>query len=61
MAEEMKKAMTAQGSDIPAALEMFVYQMDDNPDELYMVVLFEDMKPITKTARAVNPMKISKK
>lgn len=51
MLEELRKMTEAEDMmDIPGYVATVVYQMDADPDELYMAVVFESKEAYTKNA-----------
>jgi len=50
--KELKKHMDVEIRDIPGIEDMYVYQMDQDPSELYMVVIFSSQADYIKHAES---------
>jgi quinol monooxygenase YgiN len=52
MIDKLSALLEVQEREIPGAQEIYIYQMDENPDEFYMTVVFDNKELYFKNANS---------
>ncbi len=52
MADKLTALLEIQEREIPGAQEIYIYQMDEDPDEFYMTVVFQDKESYFENANS---------
>ena len=52
MADKLTALMEVQEREIPGAQEIYIYQMDENPDVFFMAVVFKDKESYFENANS---------